>query len=350
MDPVSATAQPDATATPPPARDHAFSLKDYRSDKPAAPAADVVVADPEIDADPELATAIDELEKPAEQETPQQKAARTKRHKEAAIKSRITKLAKARDGEKERADKAERELTELRARATQAPAASQPAPTGEPAARAAADDPKDPEPAFEQWATKHTFEDYAAKHPNHPDPYAGWTAEFGKDWSRWDRRREQRDADTRQTAATATRARTEAISAFDQHAGDARKEHADFDQKVNDLVLTPPMQSVIFGAGTLGPRIAYALASNPAEYRRIFDLSKDAPAMAFAAMGEFKATVQAGTKTAAPVPPAVTAAPTPHTPVAAGAIGVPPNPASVSGSKLNLRELRQWERAHGRRS
>src|SRR5215212_8672223 len=101
-----------------------MSLRDHIAAEEAPAAAPVptpaVVADPTPDpdvvADPELAKEIDALEAPTPEETPAEKAARTKRHKASAQKGLVSRLANQRDRERTRATDLEREVLDLRRR------------------------------------------------------------------------------------------------------------------------------------------------------------------------------------------------------------------------------------------
>lgn len=270
---------------------------------PAAPAAVEDTPDPEVVADPELAKAIDELEAPKPEETPQEKAARTRKNKEAARKGLVSRLANQRDKERERAATAERELAELR-RSTPAPAAAPAAPQPARAAQPVYDGthPDDPEPTLDAFGDK-------------PDPFVAWSAARAD----WAARREVRKAHVagRQAslAASADAKRVDQLKAFDTHATEIRKTDPGFDARIAPLNLTGPMCAVIFGSGELGPYLADALAKDPVAYQRIVALPAQAQ---FVELGALKATVQASRKApAAPEP--VTQAPPPPSATAGGA-------------------------------
>jgi hypothetical protein len=314
-----------ATGTPAPTMPVA-SLSDlsaYREAKsqgitevpnPAATPAVEDAPDPEVEGDPELRKEIDALEAPKAEETPQEKAARTRRHKEAARKGYATRLANKAHSATERAERAERELAELRQQGNLQPGSGPAAPQATaPVARTETTDPSDPEP---------TLEAFMKAHPDHADPYAG----LQRDLAKWDRRQEARADQAKQSEQQANRSRADAITAFDTHSDPLRRVHADFDAKVNNLILTGPMATVVFGAGELGPRLAYHLASNPDLHRRIASLPAAAQLLE---LGEVKATVSAAAKAAKETPPPVTAAPAPHTPVGGAALA----PATFDPSK-----------------
>lgn len=297
------------------------TLADYREAKakggdigatptPPAPAADET-PDPEVEADPDLRTEIDAIEAPKADETPAEKAARTRRNKEAARKGYATR-------QKNRADRAEAETQSLRQELDtlrrQPPAGGTPPAAPPPAARTPVVDPTDPEPV---WHPDESLRAFASKHPDHPDPYAGAMAEHARQVAAWDRRQEQKAASRAAQAETSRRNLTQAVTEFDRHAEPLRATHPDFNAKVDSLTLTPAMADVIFRAGELGPHVAYALASDPAEYQRIARLSRGEQ---YAELGALRATVKARVAAPATPPPSpVTAAPTPHVPVGAGA-------------------------------
>lgn len=327
---TTATAQP---ATPPPVGE-LTDLSAYRELKskgfpeaPATPAAPVEDApDPEVEGNPELRSEIDAIEAPKAEETPQEKAARTRRNKEAARKGYATRLANKAHTATERAERAERELAELRQRGTPQPGSGPAAPQATaPVARTETTDPSDPEP---------TLEAFMKAHPDHADPYAG----LQRDLAKWDRRQEARAESAKQSEQQANKSRADAITVFDGHAESLRRVHADFDAKVNALDLTGPMASVVFGTGELGPRIAYHLATNPDLHRRIASLPSAAQ---FIELGEVKATVSAAAKAAKETPPPVTAAPAPHTPVGGTALA----PATFDLSQSTGVDIAAYRRA-----
>lgn len=288
-------------------RDH-IAAEEPPPAAPLAPAVAPVVApvveppDPDVAANPELAAEIDTLEAPPSTETPQEKAARTKRHKAAAQRGLVSRLANQRDKERTRATTAERERDELRQR-LQTPPVAQP---GQPQPARAAQPPiydgshsDDPEPTEAQFA-------------NAPDPWLA-TERAHADWrARKVVRQSNYAAHQASQMGEADQRRTEALRAFDTHAQEVRAEDPGFDAAIEHLELSGPMQAVVFGSGKLGPRIARALAKDPVEHQRILALS---PQAQFVELGAIKATVQATLKhpaapeptTQAPPPPSQTA-------------------------------------------
>jgi len=333
--------EPTATVETPAASRETFSLAKFRESEtretPAVPAVDDA-PDPEVEADPELRKAIDELEAPKPEETPQEKRARTLKHKAAARKGFETRQAN-------KVIRLEREIEELR-RAPQAPAGGPTAPVAanQPAARQAETDASDPEP---------TFESFAAAHPDHPDVYAG----FVRAQAAWDRREEQR-ADKR-TADASKRDATqrELVTRFGEHRDAGNSSHADFETSLGALgsaLRNHPADEVVFKAvgaipdKAVGGEVLYRLGRDIAETRAAAEQGEIALLMH---IGQVRAVVTAEAKAKA-VPtasPVVTNAPPPHTPVGAVTHGTPQNPASKAGTKLSLRELRAFEAAHGRR-
>jgi hypothetical protein len=277
----------------------------------AKPAADPPVEDapdPEVESDPDLRQAIDELEAPKDNETPAEKAARTRRHKEAARKGYATRLQN-KAAKLTAENEALRRQIQTRSAPSEQPGGGDPAarPTGaRPAARPEYDGshPKDPEPTLDQFGDTN-------------DPLV----EFTRAHNEWTARKAERRIEYRQTQnAKRTEAQTrfvEDVKSFDAHANDLRKTDPGFDAKVADLELTRPMWGVITKAGQLGPHIALHLASHPDVHRRLLTLS---PAEQLIEMGEIKATVTAvRASKSAPAASSVTAAPAPHQPVGAAA-------------------------------
>lgn len=334
-----------ATPTPAPATipvAQTNSLSEYReartkglTDVPnpaAAPVEPVVVdetPDPEVEANPELRAEIDSIEKPKDNETPAEKRARTIRNKEAARKGYTTRLANKAEREKLGREAAERERDELRRRLETAGTPGGQPTAARPAAAPAVDPSVGPEPSFDTWAQANTFEAFAEKHPNHPDAYAGWQAEFGKEWNRWDRKREAAEAGRASQAEQSDRSFKTALDEFDKHSEPLRRTRPDFDAKVLNLDLTRPMASAIFGSGELGPHIGLYLADHPDEYRRIAALGHSQQLIE---LGALKATVSATVKPAAAASTTVNVPPEPHTPVGAGASGAvgTPKPSQIN--------------------
>lgn len=274
---------------------------------PVAPIVDDTTPDPDVEANPELKTEIDALEPPKPEETPAEKAARTKRHKASAQKGLVSRLANQRDRERTRASDLERENLELRRRleppppdGTNRPTTTQPARAAQPAYDGR--DPKDPEPTLDAYGDQ-------------PDPFVAWTA-ARTDWAA--RREIRKDQHVRHEASVRTeiqQSRVAALRAFDTHAAALRKTEPGFDAAIEHLTLTPPMQAVIFNSGEAGPALALALARDPALHQRLLSLP---PAAQFVELGAFKATVQAR-HTAPAAPPPTTQAPPPPSALASGA-------------------------------
>lgn len=297
-----------AVATPPPMtlREHIAAEEPAKALPGAAPVVAPVVdatPDPDVESNPDLAKEIDALEAPKPEETPQERAARTKRHKASAQKGLVSRLAHQRDKERERASNLEKEVLDLRRRFDPTPAAK----TGQPQPKAGApaydgSHPGDPEPTDEQFATA-------------PDP---WLAKE-RAHADWRARKELRKVEVgkqqHSLAVEADTRRTTALRAFDTHANELRKVEPGFDAAIEHLNLTPPMQAVIFGSGELGPHIALALAKDPATYQRIVALP---PQGQLIELGAIKATVGAARAKAAESPIPRTQAPAPPSALAGG--------------------------------
>lgn len=262
--------------------------------------------DPEVEADPELRAAIDELEAPKDNETPAEKAARTRKHKESARKgfqtrqaNKITRLA--------------RENEELRQR-LMAPVGSGTRP--EPAAHATrsaattetATDPTDPEP---------TLESVTAKYPNDPDIYA----RFLREQSAWDRRQETRAHDTEQRTAHQRQAAQAAGKQLEAHADHGRGVHRDYDVKVaalGQLLEGHPADEAIGDAlagiddAKVGGELLYQLASKLDDLKTAI---RGGRASLLLFIGGLRRDITAAAEK--PAPAAVSAAPAPHKPVAA---------------------------------
>lgn len=254
--------------------------------------------EPDPEPDPDLQAAVDEIEPPAAEETPQQRSARTKKHREAAIKARVTKLAKARDAERQRAERLERELQQLR---TRPPAPNPPDRVDRPTAEAYdGADPKDPEPEPKDYDS-----DYA------------WTRAH----ARWAARVERRIADHAARESYRTRVAAERADADRQafvSGQQTLKErieaykttHPDFDAKTTNVEYSLLTHRVLMRSDE-GPAIAEYLADTPDLNAQIRDWSQTDPERALIALGRVEAEILARRKappkpSTAPAPPART--------------------------------------------
>ncbi len=128
---------------------------------------------------------------------------------------------------------------------------------------------------------------------------------------------DKREFDKQQAAAQTT-AQAEVdrlVSDWNTRKAEAKSRHADYDDViagVDDVKLHPVQQRAIMES-EIGPELAYALASDPAEFQRIAAL----PPLAFArAIGKLEASLDSG-EPAPETEPRVSAAPRPIRPVRA---------------------------------
>jgi hypothetical protein len=349
--------EPTVTVETPAADANTFSLTEYRAGKTSSetntPAKSEAVAtpvvddapDPEVDADPEFRAAVDDVEKPKDNETPQEKAARTRRNKETARRGWHTRM-------QNKAARLERENAELRQRAampppppdrTQTPpvSAHQPAVTAE-------TDPNDPEPSFDSWAAKHTLDAFVAAHPNHPDPYAAYVAEFNKEWSRWDRRQEQRQADSKRREETQRQQAQRVGATVQAHRDAGSAVHPDFETTLHALgtaLKGHPADEVIAVAlgditdPKIGSEVLYRLGKNFDETRAAVQQGERA---LLRHIGRLEAAITAERAKPASASPVVTSAPPPHTPV--GATAQASALFSVKGSEVDIVEYRRAQK------
>ena len=292
------------------------------------PAAKTDAPDPDVEADPELRKAIDELEPSKPEETPAEKAARTRRHKEAAIKSRITKLAKARDEQKTAREQAEAELTEWRSgrrTAQPTPAPPQPVKAGEPASK-----------------TEPTLKDFPlAQFKDEEDPYAAQSAALNRAIVKWEL--DQRDTATRESRQReqADQESRDLAKAFDESFVEARTRIPDFDAVVSQAEFprtpaTPALLDLVMRSPVKAD-MAYHLAKHPEITTRLLESrTRDALTFAFAEVqADVKAALKAKEKP--PAPPTVTSAKEPLQPVTAGA------GTGVVAKDPKSMTLREWE-------
>jgi hypothetical protein len=301
--------------------------------------AETVEDDPDVVADPDLAAAIDEIEKPADNETPQQKAARTRKYKESASKSQKTRYKNQRDAATTRAEQAEAELAEWRAgkRAHQATV------TDTPAAEPSKDDPR---PLLKDFPLeKFTDED---------DPYEARSAALAEAVARWGARDEHRK---QETTARASRQReqddqdAQALGkAFDESFVEARTRVPDFDAVVQAARFdrTPRTGDLLdlTMKSDVKADMAYHFAKHPEITNRLLRLpDRESVVLAFA---EERASVKAALKaTEKPTAsPKVTATTEPTQPVGTGtgSGAVLRNPMLDTGTSIDLDEVRAFKR------
>lgn len=180
-------------------------------------------------------------------------------------------------------EKLERELAELKAKQTPAPE-TKPGDTappaagseGKPPAAAASDataetftEPEPPEPKYEDYANEDdqllAYQKALAKHT--------------REWSRWDRKRE--NFEQQQAAAQARRTeeaktlREQRLAKLNESLAEIRKVHTDFDEVLKQgNVLTPALS----GASTVVPgglEAAYQLAKDPVKLKQFNDLTAE---------------------------------------------------------------------------
>lgn len=304
--------------------------------KPAEKVDEPADVDPEVAADPDLQQAIDELEPPPAEETPAQKAARTKRHKEAGKKSASTRYRNQRDTARTALSTAEAELADWRSgkRTYQAPTPSTAAPTTK--TETATDDPK---PSLKDFPLE--------KFSTEDDPYAAQQAALAEAVARWGARDEHRkqEATARETRQReqADQQQRDARVAYDKRADDARARVADFDAVAGSYSLPPdhPVSPHLYARvmeSEVGPDIAYHLGKTPDDLARLM-ASPTLRALDIA-FGEVQATVKAALKAKKDppqAPPKITPAQEPIPPVNASAgTGV------VSRDPKDIHSVDEW--------
>lgn len=346
--PVPAPAESPMTETPKP-----FSLRDYRKStetpkpEPKVDTAKVEAKpepDPDVEADPELAKAVDEIEAPAQDETPQQKAARTKRHKEAAIKRRVTMLAKARDAERQAREAAEKELEDWRSgRRSGAPAQAPAPPATTESAPASA---TRPEPTLKDFPLE--------KFKDDDDPYASQHAALARALAKWDREQEAhaaRESRQREQAEAQATTHREALS---KSVTEARGRYADYDAVVAaaSFPQTPAADYVrtsIEADPSLYGDLVHHLVTHPERMTAL--LQARSPREVDLLLGVEVAAVKTALEAKkAPAPPKVTATPEPTQPVSSGAAtgAVLRNPLQDTGTRVSIREIRSYQQAQRR--
>lgn len=148
----------------------------------------------------------------------------------------------------------------------------------------------------------------------------------------------ERDAQAAQRAEGAARQAQQAT--FAERVSIAQQSIADFDQVVGnaEVEISPHVREVLLDSDA-GPVLAYVLAKNPDEARRI---SKMSPLMAARELGRIEAAIaQNGVPQAAPAGRPVSNAPPPARTTATGAS------ASKDPSKMSMDEYVSWRKSSG---
>lgn len=337
--PEAAEATPTQTPSAPVVAEPstAIDLDTYRKNgrkevQAEAKPADAADADDDIDDD--TAKAIDEIEKPADAETPQSRSARRRKHREAARKALVTKANNAREA-------AEAELREWReGKRTHQP-------TVETATPAKVDAPKAdhtrPEPTLADFPLD--------KFKDADDPYQAQGAALARELVKWELEQRDHAAEQKRQADAAEADAKERDKALDQSEADARQRYADYDAVVGAARFpsTPASKYVresIARSGVFGP-LVYHLCKQPDTMRAI--LNSQTSREVDLALGAEIATVKAALKEK-PSAPKVTATSEPVQPVTAGAgsSAVLRDPYKDSGTAIDLDEARAFRKAQGR--
>ena len=338
--PEAAVAPAPTPASPAPSETHIDldALRAARA-KPAdeKPAVAAKPADDDEPVDDDTAAEIDKLETPAENESPQSRSARRRKHRAAAQKALVTKANNALKA-------ANDELSEWREgkRAHQPP----PAPTGASPAKVDA-------PTSESTRPKPTVKDFPLeKFKDEDDPYTAQGAALAEALTDW--KIEQRDH-----AASAARQRTEAetetkatLEAHGTREADAKTRYPDYDAVLEaaSFPRTPHTADLLHLTfkSEVSADMAYFLAKNPCETLRL--LAAPNQAWLRSAFQALETTVTASLAPKKPAVPKVNATEEPTQPVAASAAqsGLLRNPMQDEGTAIDLDAVRAHRRANGR--
>lgn len=272
--------------------------------------------DPEVDADPDLKAAVDALETPAANETPQQRGARTKKHKERAKQSITTRFKHERDA-------ARAELDEWRSGKRAPHSVSQVAPVPQPTvtAGASAETADDPEPTFKAWAAAHPYhaEQYG---DDHPDPYGEWQAEYQDAKSAWRTRRAESAAAQSRQAQQADQDAKVFTQRFQQAANTLAQASPDYDAVVDPFLAahtgTAYEPALLFALSRVSDpaSLLYHLARTPATMDRFIGAARQGREAVLEECGVLR-TELAATRSGAAAP-VIKTPPEPHQPGGSG--------------------------------
>jgi hypothetical protein len=356
MDPNISGAPAAETPSAPPPSSASVDLAEYRRTKgePSAtpsPAPVDEAPDPEVEGNAELRAEIDKLEAPKDNETPAEKAARTRKHKEAARKGYQTRLANKATRATQENEQLRRENEALRRRAP-APAGreGQPPVDARPAARTPETTP-DPKPVFHEWAKANSLDAFIAKHPDHPDHYAGWQQEFRDAVDDW----KDRKAESTQRQQARERRVQQANAQYEQDiAAPVREKYADYDATTTQMIDAIAGTWIDDEIGTflqknpkVGGEVLYRMANGDAKAAQAAASQGRQEFIAFMADLRSRVTAEsAGSGKKPEAAPLVSAAPAPVAPVAAASVASSSFDVTKStGSVEDYRRSRARERA-----
>lgn len=341
--PEAAVATP-TSASPAPSETH-IDLDAVRAARakaePSKPADEKPIeakpADDDEPVDDDTAAEIDKLETPAENESPQSRSARRRKHRAAAQKALVTKANNALKA-------ANDELTEWR----EGKRAHQPPPTPNGASPVKADAPTSefarPKPALKDFPLE-KFKDeedpYAAQGAALAEAVADWKVDQRDHAAAASRHREQAETDTKATLEAHGTREAEAKTRYPDY--DAVLEAASFPRTPH----TADLLHLTFKS-EVSADMAYFLAKNPGETLRL--LAAPNEAWLRSAFKALEATVTASLAPKKPAAPRVHATEEPTQPVAASAAqsGLLRNPMQDEGTAIDLDAVRAHRKASGR--
>jgi len=192
-------------------------------------------------------------------------------------KSRYAKERQEKRELKEKTQAQERELAELRAKLAAAAAVeTKPGDTAPPAGQPAADanaqtftEPEPVEPKYEDFATE---DDQLLA-------YQRALAKHGREWSRWDRRREKFEdtvaAQQSQKVEQAKKTHEERLAQLNQRVAEMRVTHPDFDDVLKNGTVLSMALSGVSTAVPGGLEAAYQLAKDPVKLKQFNELTAE---------------------------------------------------------------------------
>lgn len=180
-------------------------------------------------------------------------------------------------------------------------------------------DPSDPEPTIEAFDQAHPIDEFATS----PDPYRAQMAAFNREWSRWDRRLEQRASERIAHVQQARTQFAQKAQTWQERASAYIAANPEFPTRAQHLLKLEPRLSPAQPAtpltdlaeyvleSSIGPQLIDHLAIHPEAYAAIVNLPSQRAV--FAALGALEHTLTSTAKTtaspAATAPKTVTSAP-----------------------------------------
>ena len=323
---------------PPPFDAKTATLSDWRKKKKADAAGETPTETPpgvtppvqavpppeEGEDDPVIQAEIDKAEPPKPEETPQDRAARTKRNRRKAQAAYATRVTRERD-------EARQKVTDLEARFNSRRQPPVEPPAEPPGSTYDGTDPKDPAPKGEQFQNDHDY--FKAS--------VAYEVRVQNRIARHEHQQERARTSTVERERAASQDLERRTGVLQNANAEFGKTHSDFDETTKDVVYGP---DIIFGVVDLEEpsAVLYHLAKHPEELSEVRRLFETNPRSAMARLGRLEAGILAARQT----PPKPSTAPPPPEQTISGRQAASSVASEKPPSEMNLAD---WRRAKAKR-